>query len=482
MKRILFIVIILIPLFSIAQKQGNIWYFGNHAGLNFNNGNPIPLLNGATYNGYYNSGPHSEGTSVICDSTGALLFYTNGKQIWNRIHQIMPNGDSLLGHWSSTQAALIVPQPGSSRYFYVFTTDAFVEDSLKYGFRYSIVDICLDNGLGDIIKDKKNIKLLDNVAEKLTAVRHANNNDYWIIVHKYYSNAFYAYHLSSIGIIDTVISHIGSRHPNINAGIDTWDAIGQMKASPDGNKLAIVNGNAGAYTIAEYFNFDKNTAIVSNWNDLQTNLALQYQYYGVSFSPDNSKLYISCSLNGVGIYQFNLAAGNGNIDSVKASRTKITNYINYDNYALQLGIDGKIYVASNNGYLSAINDPNNPGLSCNFQDSAVFLSGRSSSLGLPNFIDSYDYSNTSYDCNNGIEEQTKNDEFIIFPNPSTNNIIIGCKPKSEIEILNISGQLIKTLNTNETNTTLDISAFASGMYFVKVKTEKGISVKKFIKE
>ena len=105
-------------------------------------------------------------------------------EVWNKNHQVMPNGNGLLGNFSSTQSSLIVAQPGSSRYFYIFTTDDFYEDGLQYGFRYSVVDICFDNGLGDVLSDQKNIKLLDTVAEKLTAVKHINGNDFWIIVHK----------------------------------------------------------------------------------------------------------------------------------------------------------------------------------------------------------------------------------------------------------------------------------------------------------
>ena len=194
MKKLIFLLTIAIPVFINAQKQGNIWYFGNHAGLDFGKGIPIVLTNGATYTPI---GCPDEGTAVISDSSGSLLFYSNGCLVWNKNNQIMPNGEGLLGNYSSTQAALIIPQPNSERYFYIFTTDDFCNDALRNGFRYSIVDICLDNGLGDVMIGNKNIKLLDTVAEKLTAVRHANGIDYWIITHKYYSDAFYSYHLSS---------------------------------------------------------------------------------------------------------------------------------------------------------------------------------------------------------------------------------------------------------------------------------------------
>src|SRR5690606_21331663 len=209
--KIVIIFIVLFPIFCFGQNQGNIWYFGNNAGLDFNSGSPVVLNDGQTeFVGC--PGCHSEGTSVISDSAGDLLFYCNGSTIWNRNHQIMLDGDSLLSNNSSTQSSIILPLPGSSRYFYVFTTDDFYFNNLQYGFRYSIVDICLDNGLGGVIKTEKNILLLDNVCEKLTAVRHANGTDYWVIVHKFQSNAFYSFQLSSSGIIDTVISNVGSVH------------------------------------------------------------------------------------------------------------------------------------------------------------------------------------------------------------------------------------------------------------------------------
>jgi len=481
MKSISIFCFLILPLFCLSQKQGNIWYFGDHAGLDFNSGSPVALTNGQTYSP---DGTPIEGSAVISNSLGALLFYTNGNKVWNKNQQVMPNGDSLLSDFSSTQAALIIPQPGSSRYFYIFTVDDFYEDNLQYGFRYSIVDICLANGLGDIIKDRKNIKLLDTVCEKLTAVKHANGIDYWVIVHKYYSDAFYSYHLSSIGIIDTVISHVGSMHPLISLPHNAGYSIGQLKASPNGQKLGIVSGNG--YGIAEYFDFDKNTGVISNCVNIQPDSV--YNYYGVSFSPDNSKLYIAGLFNNYSIFQYNLNAGSGNPDSVKASRTSISTYNHPVNYwALQLATNGKLYItrASNSGnyhYLSVINNPNNLGLNCNYQDSVIYLGGKTYSMGLPNFIDSYDYSNTTYDCNEGIEEYALENEINLYPNPSTDNLIIECPEQSTVEILNIQGQILKMIVKSGNKTVIDVSSFPSGVYIVEVRTEKGMAVKKFVKE
>lgn len=62
-----------------------------------------------------------EGCATIADTTGSLLFYTDGITVWNRNHVPMPNGSGLLGNPSSTQSGIIVPYPGNTDLYYVFT-------------------------------------------------------------------------------------------------------------------------------------------------------------------------------------------------------------------------------------------------------------------------------------------------------------------------------------------------------------------------
>jgi hypothetical protein len=83
----------------------------------------------------------------------------------------------------------------------------------------------------------------------------------------------------------------------------------------------------------------------------------------------------------------------------------------------------------------------------------------------------------------GINENHVNEgSLVIYPNPAKENIMIINPQKLEIEIFNLQGQLIKTINNAENQTTMDISALANGIYFIKGTTEKEIIVKKFIKE
>lgn len=84
--------------------------------------------------------------------------------------------------------------------------------------------------------------------------------------------------------------------------------------------------------------------------------------------------------------------------------------------------------------------------------------------------------------NVGMNEFDDNNAINIFPNPANNTVTISFPHKSEIEILNIEGQVIKSFITSDTTATIDVSGFARGLYFVKMKTEKGIAVRKFVKD
>ena len=82
MKRLGFILSILIcsVFFATAQNEGNIWYFGENAGLDFNSGAPVPLIDGQLNT--------LEGCAAISDNSGDLLFYTDGMTVYNKNHII----------------------------------------------------------------------------------------------------------------------------------------------------------------------------------------------------------------------------------------------------------------------------------------------------------------------------------------------------------------------------------------------------------
>lgn len=400
---------------SYAQKEAAIWYFGYGAGLDFNSGNPVALTNGKLFT--------NEGSTSISDKNGNLLFYTDGSIVYDKTHQIMPNGSGLLGHRSSTQSAIIVPKPKDPNIYYIFTVDepnpknvdldpANDEDAPNSGLNYSEVDLRLNGGLGDIVPSKKNIQLITydtnnsedlkfKCSEKITAVQHSDGVSFWMITH--FKNTFYSFKISNTGVNQTPVRTILSQ--NIPLGGYNTNAIGYLKASPNGKKIAMANmavkesntPNINGQVIRNtgnvlLYNFDATSGILSNEIKILDNS----NPYGIEFSPKSSKLYVSFnkynSLNGG-----SLGSSLIQFDLKKSDILNSVQVINSNNYvagALQLAIDEKIYRAGysstddNNSKLSVINNPEADGVNCNYIQNKIDLKSGLSKLGLPPFITS----------------------------------------------------------------------------------------------
>lgn len=347
---VLLILLLFVPHYFLAQKQGNIWYFGQQAGLNFNTTPPTALTDGVIST--------SEGCASIADCAGNLLFYTDGITVWDKTHTPMPNGTGLFGHPSSTQSAVIIPQPGNDSIYYIFT--ASISGNNIY---YSVINIHLNGGLGEVTM-QKNILVLSPGTERVAAIRHANNIDVWIIAPKGGSSDMHAYLLTSSGFTATpVVSSVGA-----------VSLQGYLKASQDGTKVC----EAQMYQAAQLFDFDRATGIFSNPVNLTTPIQ---EAYGVEFSPDGTRLYISTHC-GKKIYQYDLTASDINASAIQVSQSTTACLS-----ALQLGPDGKIYVARYPmGDIGIINNPNALGGACNYVDIGISLNGKVSQAGLPNFI------------------------------------------------------------------------------------------------
>ncbi len=341
----------------VCAQQNNMWYFGSRAGIDFNSGVPTALSDGQINT--------SEGTASIADSEGSLQFYTDGRTIWNKDHQIMENGQDLRGHHSAAQSALIIPKPGSQQHFYVFTVAAWGEAD---GFRYSEVDMAANAGLGAVTD--KNILIQTPVAEAMNATWHSNGEDIWVVVHGFGNNSFFAYLVSSSGVASS---------PVASPSVPLPDAFGQsaMKLSPDGSKLAFsrINGQNGLHI----FDFDNTTGLITN-----PILLHAAGCYGIEFSASGNILYTTRMDR---LLQYNLLS-----PDIGASGVVINTDTNVRLAALQRGPDNKIYVARYfQSYLSVINDPDVLGIGCNFQTNGPSLLTGSipspiSTNGLPNSV------------------------------------------------------------------------------------------------
>ncbi|MBX2964566.1 MAG: T9SS type A sorting domain-containing protein [Cyclobacteriaceae bacterium] len=484
-----------------AQKEATHWFFGSQAGLYFDQAGPTPVKGSAMRT--------QDGCAVISDKeTGALLFYSNGRNVWNREHQLMSNGqDFPVDCWSGiTQSALIVPFPGNSLKYYLFSIyytttlggSIFIELNCMYGhyttamyreLRYSVIDMSLNNGLGDVLADQKHVPLQQDVTEKLAAVPHSNGRDYWVITHAFNSNEFYAYLLTEDGIAAPVITAIGSTHALLPDHFHPDEETrGEMKASPDGTRLACAVG----FMLRPFdlFDFNPTTGQLTNY----INLGLVQGQSGLSFSPDNSKLYVTTDGRPEPtvypypdlIIQYDLAAGDE--QAVIASRKSIFRDNPFTNVpedgiegffgvakGMQLAPDGRLYATGDHAYSSSagqlmvvIEKPNEPGVNCMVNYKKYdFGSGRVG-RGLPNFIQSYF---------NGIESGSTCGEeaaLSVFPNPTTGIInlemLTGCSSDASIVVFNALGQRIASFTSDTHQSELDISNWPCGIYFFVLTT------------
>ncbi|MGB1042768.1 MAG: T9SS type B sorting domain-containing protein [Tenacibaculum sp.] len=366
MKKTILLFLLLYVTLAFSQNEANIWYFGRNAGIDFSSGDPVALTNGQLNT--------FEGASTISDKDGNLLFYSDGSTVWDRNHNIMPNGTGLLGDSSSSQSAIIIPNPTNDNIYYLFTVDA--EEGDGNGFRYSIVDLTLNGGNGDITS--KNTLLVSSATEKTTAVVGKDCETLWVITAD--DDDFYAFEVSSTGInTSPIISPIGFNLIFSNRGY--------LKLSPDGTKLVLASSESGSFI----YNFDANTGIITNGRQLDLN---SNKGYGVEFSISGNKLYIATGNDApiaglqARLYQFDVS--NPDITTINNSRG--TPFYTYEGTrgALQLGPNGKIYYAINElPQLGVINFPENDKNNINYVHNGVDLNGRNSSQGLPPFVQSY---------------------------------------------------------------------------------------------
>ena len=435
------------------------WLFGEGVLLDFNNGSPTndTISNFLSY----------EGTAVMSDTCGNLLFYTNGIDVWNKNHQLMPNGTSLLGgqSYSAAQAALIVPLPENDSLFYIFTVDEAGNNGAN-GVRYSIVNMNLQGGFGDVTS--KNVLLFAPCMEKLIATYHNNGKDYWIVSRELHSPNIYSYLLDNQGIqLPPIVSPIGS-----SAGINVL-GDGYMRFSPNGEKIAaaIHTSGGGDYDTVDVYSFNNSTGML--FNKISLNFGMPGEVYGVCFSPDNLLLYASMFTSfpySTNIYQFDVSSGNQSL--IQASQTLIysSNDINTWFGTIQNRPDtAQLFVtqAFDTNALASIKSPNQLGVSVNFTlNDFTFL--KNIYGGLPNFVDSYFNSTWEQGCTTSVSEMEDKAYYKLYPNPANDFIMIESTKSFTIKLFNINGVLLNSTYAKNNLFKLDLSSYSNGIYLIQI--------------
>lgn len=374
-------ILFIYPSLVFSQNQFRNWVFGENAGIRFVNGDIEPI-NGVALQSLH-------GTASFSDENGNLLFYSNGETIWNQNHEVMENGADLNGDPAVTHSALIVPLPGSNSIYYVFTLGKDCLQGVGYS-GYQIVDMSMNGGLGSVVE--RNQYLHSAHSEKITAIPHANGEDYWIISLLPPVFKMKVYLLDENGINSNILSFdidesVSTFCPGTVSG---YGSIGYIKASSDGTKLAMANFVDG---IVALYSFNSFTGEVFD----EKILPVGSHPYGIEFSPNSRYLYVSfhsdTSLDEREMLRQYDTSLPDEISIFESERDIISsneaNYLSDDAElgALQLGPDDNIYVATTGQQkISVISNPNNVGSSSGFKAEVVDIGSGTSQFGLPMFF------------------------------------------------------------------------------------------------
>ncbi len=509
--KILPLFLFFLPFCSTAQNRNANWCFGDSAGINFSNlSSPVPIT----------SSINARGSSVsISDSTGNLLFYSSTfymylylqaihqlTVIYNSTGQVMDNGDTIVGEgWY--QELAIIPFPNSSNLYYLFSTGSGVA---QIGLYYSIVDLSQNGGLGKVIA--KNIQMTGMYPfEGITAIKHGNGRDWWLVlklsgINNGNNNVFYNYLISPFGISPPIIDSVG---------VDIISDAGQLRFSKDGNKLAICTWN----NLLEIFDFDRCAGRFTNPIIIEPeNHAVPGEMRSVAFSPEGTRLYLltdcigGCT-GGIGyLIQYDLLAGN-----IQASKNTIYTFVFPEQpFHIRLAPDDKIYLSTDYGNytdypdsvrnyvnesLSVINQPDSLGMACDFQPFSFYLGGKRTYNALPNNPDYEMGPLIGSGCDSlpvGLTPSPSPEErgvlhvfyhggwqvaFINAEGLQGKNYALSVYDLMGHEVYKQEGLLVPPSGGRGYYTKdLNCASFASGMYIVKLQTEKEMLSKKFVKE
>lgn len=433
------------------------------------------------------------------------FFFTNGCELYNKNFDVMNNGDTInRGNYYKlfcnsqnaskglriAQSGLVLPYKNENTYimFHKTIDDEWLAKGISNSnkLNYSIIDMNKNNGLGEVMVKSKKIIEDTLVAGELTACRHANGQDWWILTAQ--SNAkgfgnsnnhFYTLLLKKDTILGTYEQFIGKDEDGIKSD--------QACFSPDGTKYARIKAKKGLYL----YDFDRKIGKLSNLRIFELN---QNAYTcGVSFSPNSKYIYASCDTL---LFQFDAT-----IQDIASSKQLIAEWDGFSvNGAFtstfdmaQLAPDCKIYIAHGGTieYLTVINYPNRKGTASGVEQHGLKLPTKIA-WGLPNYphfrlgaigeqhtpcdstINPYIDSNFKV---TDLEDATAPPITVaVYPNPAQAEInvdlfgYVNRYKRGIYEIYNMQGQLVSyfPIFEGKSEYRYDISNLSNGMYIWRV--------------
>jgi hypothetical protein len=478
-----------------AQKHDYVWVIGDdnqtadttHGGATIDF-NQLPVE--AKY--HYREINMFMTNASICDTSGKLLFYTNGCDIAGADDEILFNGSDInpgayhdilcddigRGYTAGYPSAVILPAPERDSIFYIFHKSVqYISAPVEFAFvdrlLYSVLKV---KGNKKTVLEKNIPVIVDSLAAgEMNAIKHANGKDWWIISPRRNSNQFYVFLFTKDGIIDTLIQTIGNIPPPDKEG------YGQTTFSPDGDKMIRFYPHEDIWL----YHFDRSTGLFTGFDTIHIDFGSFLAFDGgCAVSPNGRFLYIMALTKA---YQFDLLASD-----ISSSQTTIATWDGFvDPIAIafwlcQLGPDCKIYVigGGDTRYYHIIHNPDEPGLACNFEQRGLVLpvpSGASIPY-FPNYrlgpID-----NPGLPCTATVAISSPPGRLYpgvrVYPNPTGGQLTVsleGTMGQKHIVLQNMYGQTVKQVYvTGQSESyTLSVEDLVSGIYLWEVTTASGV--------
>ncbi len=486
---ILFLIALIAEDLSAQIKGDYIWVGGYQSqgtrGFTFDfNQKPVEIDSTQLYWGFTGN------IASISDRHGNLLFYSNGRGVFTPDHQLMTNGmDINDGEWADIfwdypqygfpgdQDILILPDPGNAHGFYLIHKAPFYipNDINQREIRMSYVDMTLDSGKGDVVF-KNEYFYTGNymMSSYLTALRHQNQKDWWIIQPKVNDSTFLTFFLDETGIQrveDQCTGYFFDKHRSSGSGT--------AKFSPDGTQYAIYN----YYDQLHVYDFDRETGILSNHQIVEIYDPEEIdreiiRFSSVEWSPNSRFIYTSSSedLFQVDTWEEDLQDGVRFIDSYNGAMDPFTSKL----YLMVQAPDCKIYMtpASGSYSLHVINEPDKLGTDCDFVQGAINLPN-SNSGGLPNFprfrVDEEEKCDPTISSVFGQAVYYRRD-LKAYPNPTSGPLTLEIPEDfttGTLEIVDIRAGTVhrQKLDHPQEQFALDIGQLPAGVYHIELYPE-----------
>lgn len=479
-KVVLFFVFLVTSSAYSQDKRDYQWFFGEDQEVgaeirafkfDFNNQPFTPELR--------NEGLNFDQNNVsLCDKNGELLLYSNGCAIANREHDIMMNGDSInageflddfwsggscFGGYPGHQDMLILEDPAKQDGYYLIhkRLDGSINDGFNIlSLSYSYVDLAMDEGLGAVTEKNVDFYTIDKFLwSYLTAIYHANGEDWWII-NPGSDSKFYVF----------TIDREGLSLYNIQDALDELDPInasasGDAKFSPDGTQYAYFNHYDGLLL----YDFDRSSGDLTNVRKLNFPFPNEVSFATCEWSSNSEFLYLATadSLWQVEVAFENLENGKVFI----AEHNGIKDPFSTQFFKSTLGPDCRIYIrpGSSTRSFHVIHKPNKKGVACNLEQQGVVLPEVSAVGSFPNFprfrVDEEEKCDPSISSIFG-ELVFYNRELKVIPNPATNLITVKIPEDNigDVFILDMAGKLVYHQKGFCDGALLDVSFLSGGVY------------------